>query len=66
MLGRAMDGGDDDIRTDAQKEWAEWARSGYAKRLQPTSMRRMGFVFFIVFIMMLVTVFWLGIHGRLP
>jgi hypothetical protein len=54
------------VRTDAQKEWADWARSGYRKRYQPTSIRRLGFVFFVVLIVGLITIFWLSANGRLP
>ena len=57
---------DEDVRTDAQKEWADWARNGYRKRYQPTSIRRFGFVVFLVLIVGLVTVFWLSANGRLP
>lgn len=60
-----MNADDEDVRTDAQKEWAEWARSGYRKRFQPTSIRRISFVVSLVLVVGLGTVFWLAAHGRL-
>ena len=55
-----------DARTDRQKEWADWAASGYAKRFQPTSIRRFGLAVSVVLFAGLLAVFWLAAHGRLP
>ena len=52
--------------TDSQKEWADWAASGYAKRYQPRSMLRLGFVLTTVLAVGLFVIFWLGASGRLP
>ena len=52
--------------TEAQREWAAWAAHGYRKLYQPRSIRRFGFVFTLVMAFVLVSVFWLGTHGRLP
>ena len=53
-------------RTDTQKEWAAWATHGYRKLYQPRSIRRFGLVFTVLLSLLIVTVFWLGIHGDLP
>jgi hypothetical protein len=53
-------------RTDAQKEWAAWSAHGYRKLYQPRSIRRFGLVFTVLLSLLIVTVLWLAIHGRLP
>ena len=53
-------------RTEAQREWAEWAAHGYRKRYQPRSMLLWGGVFFMLFGTGLVIVFWLAATGRWP
>ena len=54
----------DDVRTESQKEWANWAAHGYRKRYQPRSMLWFGGIFFTVFILFLLTIFWLTSTGR--
>jgi hypothetical protein len=54
----------DDVRTESQKEWADWAAHGYRKRYEPRSMLWFGGVFFTVFIVFLLTIFWLTSTGR--
>jgi hypothetical protein len=56
----------DPYRTDAQKEWNEWAEHGYSKRYQPRSMLWFGGIFFAVLAVALVAVFWLASTGRWP
>lgn len=56
----------DDRRTESQREWAAWAAHGYKKLYQPKSMLRFGAVFTVVFSAVLLTIFWLASHGRLP
>jgi hypothetical protein len=53
---------DDDVRTESQKEWANWAAHGYSKRYQPRSMLWFGGIFFTLFIALLLLVF----TGHLP
>jgi hypothetical protein len=48
---------DDDGRTEAQKEWADWAAHGYGKRYQPRSMLWFGGIFSAVMIGFLLVVF---------
>jgi hypothetical protein len=55
---------DDDIRTESQKEWADWSAHGYRKMYQPRSVRRIFFVCTVLFIALLLTVFWLAAQGR--
>jgi len=55
---------DGDPRTEAQKEWANWAAHGYRKLYQPRSVRRFGLVFTIVLAGVLLTIFLLAAHGR--
>jgi hypothetical protein len=57
---------DGDPRTEAQKEWANWAAHGYRKLYQPRSVRRFGLVFSLVLAGVLLTIFWLAAHGRFP
>jgi len=57
---------DEDLRTESQKEWADWAAHGYRKRYQPRSMLWFGAVFFILFGTGLAAVFWLAASGRWP
>jgi hypothetical protein len=52
-------------RTEAQREWADWAH-GYRKRYQPRSMLVFGGVFFVLFGAGLVIVVWLAASGRWP
>jgi hypothetical protein len=56
----------DRYRTETQKEWAAWAAHGYRKLYQPRSVQRFGLVFTVVMAVLIVTVFWLAAHGRLP
>ena len=55
---------DDDIRTESQKEWANWAAHGYRKRFQPRSVLWFGGIFFAAFVAFLLMVFWLAGTGR--
>ena len=55
-----------DDRTETQKEWADWAAHGYRKLYQPRSIRRFGLVFTVLMSLLILTVLWLGIHGRVP
>ena len=55
---------DDDVRTESQKEWANWAAHGYRKRYQPRSVLWFGSIFFTLFIAFLLTIFWLTSTGR--
>ena len=57
---------DDDVRTERQREWANWAAHGYRKLYQPRSVRRFGLVFSVVLAALLLTVFWFAAHGGLP
>jgi hypothetical protein len=56
----------DRYRTETQKEWAAWAAHGYRKLYQPRSIQRFGLVFTVLLSLLIVTVFWLGMHDRLP
>jgi hypothetical protein len=53
-------------RTESQKEWTEWAARGYSKPYQPRSVLRFGFVLAVLLAALLLTVFWLAAHGRMP
>jgi ABC-type multidrug transport system permease subunit len=53
-------------RTEAQREWADWAAHGYRKLYQPRSMLVFGGVFFALFGAALVIVVWLATSGRWP
>jgi hypothetical protein len=55
-----------DLRTEAQREWADWAAHGYRKRFQPRSMLWFGGIFFTLFGGGLFVVFWLAVNGRWP
>jgi hypothetical protein len=44
----------------------ELGRPRLRKLYQPRSIRRFGLVFTVLLSLLLVTVFWLGTHGRLP
>jgi hypothetical protein len=57
---------DVDVRTEAQKEWADWAAHGYRKLYQPRSILRLGLVFCTVFVAGFATLIWLASSGRLP
>lgn len=57
---------DEDLRTESQKEWADWAAHGYGKRYQPRSMLWFGGIFFTLFAVGLAAVFWLAATGRWP
>jgi hypothetical protein len=57
---------DDDVRTEAQKEWANWAAHGYRKLYQPRSMLWLGGIFVTILAAGLALVFWLAAAGRLP
>jgi hypothetical protein len=56
----------DRYRTETQKEWAAWSAHGYRKLYQPRSIQRFGLVFTVLLSLLIVTVFWLATHGRLP
>jgi hypothetical protein len=56
----------DDVRTESQKEWANWAAHGYRKLYQPRSMLWFGGIFFTLFALGLIAVFWLAPSGRWP
>ena len=56
----------DHYRTETQKAWADWAAHGYRKLYQPRSIRRFGLVFTVLLSLLILSVFWLGTHGRLP
>ena len=45
------------MRTESQKEWANWAAHGYRKRYQPRSMLWFGGIFFALFTVFLLVVF---------
>jgi hypothetical protein len=51
-----MDDGDD-VRTESQKEWANWAAHGYRKLYQPRSMLWFGGIFCALFIAFLLVIF---------
>ena len=53
---------EDDVRTESQKEWANWAAHGYRKLYQPRSMLWFGGIFCTLFIALLLLIF----TGRLP
>ena len=55
----------DDDRTEAQKEWADWAAHGYRKMYQPRSMLWAGGIFFTLFGAGLIVVVWLSVSGRI-
>lgn len=57
---------DDDERTDAQKEWADWAAHGYRKLYQPRAMLWFGGIFFALFSAALVVIFVLASTGHWP
>ena len=57
---------DGDPRTEAQKEWANWAAHGYRKLYQPRSVRLFGLVFTLVLAGILLTIFRSAAHGRFP
>ena len=47
----------DDVRTESQKEWANWAAHGYRKRYQPRSVLWFGGIFCTLFIAFLLVIF---------
>ena len=53
---------DEDVRTESQKEWANWSAHGYRKLYQPRSMLWFGGIFFALFTVFLLLVF----TGHLP
>ena len=57
---------DEDIRTESQKEWANWAAHGYRKLYQPRSMLWFGGIFCTLFVAGLLVIFWLASHGGVP
>ena len=57
---------DEDVRTESQKEWANWAAHGYRKLYQPRSMLWFGGIFFTIFGVGLFVIFWLAARGRIP
>jgi hypothetical protein len=48
---------DEDVRTESQKEWANWAAHGYRKLYQPRSMLWFGGIFCTLFIAGLLVIF---------
>ena len=48
---------DDDVRTESQREWANWAAHGYRKRYQPRSMLWFGGIFCTLFSALLLVIF---------
>jgi len=48
---------DDDVRTESQEEWANWAAHGYRKLYQPRSMLWLGGIFCTLFIAFLLVIF---------
>jgi hypothetical protein len=52
-----VDDGGDDVRTESQKAWANWAAHGYRKRYQPRSILWFGGIFTILFVALLLVVF---------
>ena len=57
---------DDRYLTDTQREWRDWSGHGYRKLYQPTSLLRLGGVFFVLVIVGLVALLYLAAHGQLP
>ena len=57
---------DDRYLTDTQREWCDWSAHGYRKLYQPTSLLRLGGVFFVLVIVGLVALLYLAAHGQLP
>jgi hypothetical protein len=57
---------DEDVRTETQKEWANWPAHGYRKLYQPRSMLWFGGIFCTLFGVFLVVIFWLASTGRMP
>ncbi len=53
---------EDHVRTESQKEWANWAAHGYSKRYQPPSMLWFSGIFCVLLIAFLLVVF----TGRFP
>jgi hypothetical protein len=48
---------DRDVRTESQKEWANWAAHGYRKLYQPRSMLWLGGIFTALLVASLLLVF---------
>ena len=48
---------EDDVRTESQKEWANWAAHGYRKLYQPRSMLWFGGIFTALLVGFLLLVF---------
>jgi hypothetical protein len=48
---------DDDVRTESQKEWANWAAHGYRKLYQPRSVLLFGGIFCTLLIAGLLVIF---------
>jgi hypothetical protein len=48
---------DEDVRTESQKEWANWSAYGYTKRSQPRSVLWFGGVFTALLVVFLLLVF---------
>ena len=48
---------DKDVRTESEKEWANWAAHGYRKLYQPRSMLWFGGVFVTLLVVFLLLVF---------
>ena len=57
---------EEDVRTESQKEWANWSAHGYRKRYQPRSVLWFGLIFSTVLFLGLLTIFVLAAHGRVP
>ena len=48
---------ENDVRTESQKEWANWSAHGYRKLYQPRSVLWFGSVFFVLLVVFLLMVF---------
>jgi hypothetical protein len=48
---------DDDVRTESQKEWANWAAHGYRKLYQPRSLLWFGGIFCTLLVAGLLVIF---------
>jgi hypothetical protein len=56
----------DDVRTESQKEWANWAAHGYRKLYQPRSMLWFGGILSALLFVGLLVIFWLAANGQVP
>jgi len=58
--GLAVD--DEDVRTESQREWANWSAHGYRKLYQPRSILWLGGIFCALLIALLLLVFTGHLH----